>query len=119
MRFARALSIVQVSRLLTGFYTFATSANGQPKVRTVVHRGFLNEDRTGRIDEREPESCILIFTTDTRSDKVREITANPSVQIAWYIDQSRMQVCRVLTSSALVGMQVLSAQSRWHRVYRR
>ena len=112
MRSIRALSIAQVSRWLTGFYAFATSANGQPRVRTVVHRGFLNEDRTGRIDEREPESCILLLTTDTRSEKVREITTNPSVQIAWYIDQSRMQVCRALTSSALVEMQVLSAQSR-------
>ena len=79
-----------------GFYSIATAHDGLPQVRTVVHRGFVNEGRSGRIDQREPESFALLFTTDARSPKSREIAENPHVQIAWYMEQARTQVSQYL-----------------------
>eukprot|EP01023_Acetabularia_acetabulum_P014193 TRINITY_DN1696_c0_g1_i2.p1 TRINITY_DN1696_c0_g1~~TRINITY_DN1696_c0_g1_i2.p1 ORF type:complete len:214 (+),score=20.65 TRINITY_DN1696_c0_g1_i2:62-643(+) len=53
--------------------------NGRPANRTIVFRGFLGETDN------------LTFTTDTRSNKVVEIAANPFGEICWYFPNSREQ----------------------------
>lgn len=59
----------------------------EPRVRYVIHRGFVNETN-------DPESECLIFTTDVRSSKASDIAMRPQapVEIAWYISQERIQV---------------------------
>ncbi len=54
------------------------SADGAPAVRTVVFRGHHGE--------------ALVFTTDTRSAKLRHIRHEPRVEVLWNFAQSRMQL---------------------------
>lgn len=90
---------------LLGFYALATAAAGEsgvptPHVRFVVHRGFLNEDRTGhrlsgqRADARFGDSNALLTTTDVRSPKAAQLAdvANAPVEIAWWINPAKLQV---------------------------
>ncbi|GAC1471125.1 MAG: hypothetical protein NVSMB9_16920 [Isosphaeraceae bacterium] len=53
--------------------------DGRPANRTVVYRG-----------DFEP-SGELIFTTDLRSEKVRQTAANPSAELCWFFPASREQ----------------------------
>ncbi len=53
--------------------------DGRPANRTIVFRGFLEE--TGE----------LKFITDTRSEKVDQIQANPWTELCWYFPTTREQ----------------------------
>lgn len=55
------------------------AADGTPRNRTVVFRGFA-EDGEG-----------LLAVTDTRSDKVGELMAQPRVELCWYFSITREQ----------------------------
>ena len=50
-----------------------------PTNRTVVFRGFL------------PGTLSLMFATDCRSDKVRQVNKNAEGSVCWYVPQSREQ----------------------------
>lgn len=62
------------------FVSMATvRADGRPANRILTFRFFLSDGR-------------LLFTTDTRTDKVTQLAANPWVEACWYFTESRMQV---------------------------
>jgi pyridoxamine 5'-phosphate oxidase len=54
-----------------------TGTDGYPANRTVVFRGFLG-DR-------------LMVISDTRSDKIQQIAANPAAEACWYFAKTREQ----------------------------
>ena len=56
--------------------------DGRPANRTLTFRFFLDDGR-------------LVFTADTRTDKITQLAANPWAEACWYFTESRMQV-RVL-----------------------
>ena len=58
--------------------TVATFGTHFPKQRTMVLRGF--------------EDCNLVFFTDKRSDKCKEILNNQAVSVHCYVTKSRLQV---------------------------
>lgn len=58
-----------------------------PRVRQVVHRGFMEEER-GVPNER----TAFLTTTDVRSPKAAEIHARPNVEVDWYIHPAKVQV---------------------------
>ncbi|TPX32396.1 hypothetical protein SmJEL517_g04421 [Synchytrium microbalum] len=62
--------------------------NGRPASRMVVFRGFyqLTTAETQRTDASDIEklSSLLVFTTDSRSAKVVEISKMNEVEISWY-----------------------------------
>lgn len=63
------------------FFQLATvSADGYPRNRTVVFRGFLEETN------------LLQIITDTRSEKMIDLRVNPRAEIAWYFTETREQV---------------------------
>lgn len=56
----------------------------RPHVRWAVFRGFVDDDG--------PVNAIAIaIVTDARSDKVRDLRANPHAEVGWYFVQSREQ----------------------------
>lgn len=55
------------------------TAEGHPKNRTIVFRGFLEETNQ------------LKFITDSRSNKVEQIEKNPWGEICWYFPKTREQ----------------------------
>ena len=54
------------------------TAKNEPRLRTVVFRGWLKEN------------SMLIFT-DSRSAKVKEIEANNNVEVLWFLAKSKSQ----------------------------
>ncbi|KOS16445.1 pyridoxamine 5 -phosphate oxidase-like fmn-binding protein [Malassezia pachydermatis] len=73
------------------FYALATLARDPapiPRVRYVVHRGFVND----ACPEGEECDCLLT-TTDLRSAKAEQIleASDAPVEIAWYIAPERRQ----------------------------
>ncbi|WFD27269.1 pyridoxal 5'-phosphate synthase [Malassezia nana] len=77
------------------FYALATITNGSkfaPRVRYVVHRGFLGDT-----------DCLLT-TTDVRSDKGQQMGLGQRVpvELAWYIASNRKQF-RIRGQAFLVG----------------
>jgi len=83
-------------------------ATGFPSVRTVVCRGFLPSHLAGELVSpvKNGESCLLTFITDTRSEKVRHITAaQPAaapVECCWWLDEANVQF-------PIIGHAVLAA----------
>mmetsp|Transcript_28679 Transcript_28679/g.42126 ORF Transcript_28679/g.42126 Transcript_28679/m.42126 type:complete len:403 (-) Transcript_28679:416-1624(-) len=71
-------------------------ATGRPSVRTIVFRGFLPVDLS---NANSLESCMLIFITDSRAQKVRHIrerealakTKGAPVEICWWLDEAGVQ----------------------------
>ncbi|HXG65700.1 MAG TPA: pyridoxamine 5'-phosphate oxidase family protein [Blastocatellia bacterium] len=61
------------------YVQFATvRPDSRPANRTVVFRFFLSRNR-------------LLFTADTRSDKIAQLAANPWAEVCWYFVESRQQ----------------------------
>jgi hypothetical protein len=62
-------------------YPFASidPETGAPKVRYVVHRALT------------PHSSILLFTTDTRMNKVSHLEKSPLAESSFWIDESGVQ----------------------------
>ena len=62
------------------YFQLATiAADGTPRVRMVVFRGFADD------------SLSLSIITDTRSQKISELASCSSVEIGWYFTQTREQ----------------------------
>ncbi|GAA5936140.1 uncharacterized protein JCM15063_002720 [Sporobolomyces koalae] len=83
-------------------YALATidSDSHFPKVRYVVHRGFVNErrkddDGSNNLvkDDQDNEliSDKLVVTTDARTPKSKQLAADPSVEIAWWLAATQHQ----------------------------
>lgn len=77
------------------YFQLATcNIDGQPRVRTVVFRGFVQN------------SNVLAIHTDIRSEKCAQLLENPLCEINWYFTESREQyriagkVCLVTDNSS-------------------
>ena len=71
--------------MLYAVYQVATvDANGHPRVRSQVHRGFIEP-------EGHPELPILVTSTDARSPKVTEARGNQKVELAWWMEGTQDQ----------------------------
>ena len=64
------------------------TADGKPSVRNIAFRGFLKEYLPS-IDERIG-NCLM-FITDCRSKKVKDIRGNSSVEICWFFPDTSEQ----------------------------
>jgi hypothetical protein len=73
------------------------SAAGRPSVRTVAFRGFLLADQLGDggggadQDSLRTESSLLLFVTDSRAAKIRDVRANGFVEVCWWLDEAAVQ----------------------------
>jgi PPOX class probable FMN-dependent enzyme len=68
------------SRPYSRYFQLATvQANGRPANRTVVFRGFW------------PDQNGLLFVTDQRSQKVKDVAHCPWAEACWYFTQTREQ----------------------------
>lgn len=63
--------------------------DGRPANRTLTFRFFVQNGH-------------LLFTADTRTEKITQLAANPWAEACWYFTESRMQV-RVLGTMQLVA----------------
>ncbi len=74
----------------------------RPRNRTVVFRGFLeNSDRF--------RDCLKIIT-DSRSQKIEQIKANPWAEVSWYFTKTRSQF-RILGKLILIDSEFLELQT--------
>ncbi|GAA5836079.1 hypothetical protein JCM9279_002187 [Rhodotorula babjevae] len=71
-----------------------------PRVRYVVHRGFVNERRkdgdgsSNAVKDDHDQDLIsdkLVITTDARSPKARQLASTPTVEIAWWLAATQHQ----------------------------
>lgn len=94
------------------YYTLATispAAEGKPAAphaRYVVHRGFVNEQRSkdspSGVEPHNPDfgsNALLLTTTDVRAPKARQIVESAKEggangEICWWHESSQMQVRR-------------------------
>lgn len=76
------------------------SSQGRPANRTVVFRGFYGHSAG--------ETNVLTFVTDTRSDKVIDLTHQPWGELCWYFTQTREQF-RLAGAILLVTAQTVDA----------
>lgn len=58
--------------------------HGSPRCRTVVFRGFQAMDPDGRVE-------ALKMITDSRSEKVAHVSANPKCEMVWWFQKSSEQ----------------------------
>ncbi|WFD31645.1 tRNA-dihydrouridine(20) synthase [NAD(P)(+)] [Malassezia sp. CBS 17886] len=78
-------------------YSLATLSGDpvpRPHVRTVVHRGFVNENTDGSlVDSPCGESLNLLVVTDVRTEKATEIgsTRDAPVELAWWLPGAQLQ----------------------------
>ncbi|PWN19481.1 hypothetical protein BCV69DRAFT_300306 [Microstroma glucosiphilum] len=83
--------------LATAVYD-ATTQRITPFNRTVGHRCFLNEPIEGvgseggdYVDERFGSTSTMLFTTDARSQKVREAMQSSGAAVVWYFPNKQLQ----------------------------
>lgn len=81
-------------------------ANGGPRCRTVVFRGFLKQFWDGQgggegDQDEEMERCVT-FVTDLRSAKVKQTKACDRAEASWYFTRTREQF-RLRGSLRIVG----------------
>lgn len=67
----------------------ARALDGAPSVRTIVFRGFF-DDLVGDAASAERANA-LVFCTDARSEKVRDIASDARGEMAWYFPETREQ----------------------------
>ncbi|PRQ73168.1 hypothetical protein AAT19DRAFT_15921 [Rhodotorula toruloides] len=74
--------------------------SNQPRVRYVVHRGFVNERRKdgdgsdNRVNDDDGNELIsdkLVVTTDARSPKARQLATAPQIELAWWLAATQHQ----------------------------
>lgn len=105
------------------YYSLSTVSPGpppRPHVRTVVHRGFVNEQRdkdsssgVAPFDSNFGSNTCLLTTTDVRAGKAKELfetvksKSDPSegaeTEIAWWIESAQLQVRSKLSTSTNRG----------------
>ena len=78
-RLQRSLHLSRSKPEAKFFQLASVTPEGRPDNRTLVFRGF--DDATGS----------LLAITDTRSEKLAQLLANPHVSVAWYFVRSREQ----------------------------
>ena len=82
------------SRKIRGsnFVQIATIANGEPRCRTVVFRGFQRLPTSHALArEYEGMSCVMKMITDKRSSKVAEVLSQSSAEMVWWFSKSSEQ----------------------------
>lgn len=86
----------------SAFHTPAIASinNGFPEIRTVVLRKAL------------PEQQKLIFHSDVRSPKIKQLQSNPALSWLFYDDKAKIQL-RIKSQASLHHLNELS-QSRWN-----
>lgn len=67
--------------------------DGAPSVRTVVFRGFLDGffDDDDANASSDGDGDALVFCTDSRSEKVRDVVGDARAEMAWYFPETREQ----------------------------
>ena len=75
-----------IDSLWTQLSTIGT--DGYPSNRTIVFRGFLHDYIKLNDSVSDP---ILIFCTDLRSQKVKELELNPKSSLCWYFPDTKEQ----------------------------
>lgn len=75
----RSLHVSRSKHEAKYFQLASIDCDGNPAVRTVVFRGFAQDDQQ------------LFAVTDKRSDKFKEFTEIPKAQICWYFAKTREQ----------------------------
>jgi len=102
-------------------YAFASidRESNYPKVRYVVHRGFVNERRkdgdgsSNLVKDEEDKDLIsdkLVVTTDARTPKSMQLAADPSVEIAWWLAATQHQF-RILGKAYILPSPAFSSSS--------
>jgi len=74
-------------------------ANGEPRCRTVVFRGFLNHSNHHNNNTSTPslynvcdgKPCIMKMCTDSRSQKVQETAQQPMAELVWWFPKTSEQ----------------------------
>ncbi|KAI7898621.1 pyridoxamine 5'-phosphate oxidase-domain-containing protein [Cokeromyces recurvatus] len=64
------------------------TTDNKPAVRTVVIRGFVGEHHT---EETGWKSDLLVITTNKGSHKIKELEANPYIELNWYMNGTMEQ----------------------------
>ncbi|KAI5479021.1 hypothetical protein MNV49_004303 [Pseudohyphozyma bogoriensis] len=83
-------------------YALSTADMNGPRVRFVVHRGFLNERRPSEptswsknpstdAQDTALTSEVMLVTTDVRGPKATQIRASQQVEIAWWLSVTQHQ----------------------------
>jgi len=78
----------------SNLYSLATIEDTVPRVRTVVHRSFVNANTP---------APLLVTTTDVRAPKSAHIAGNPHVELAWYIEVRRAAQVPIFVTCSLVA----------------
>ena len=85
--------------------TLRGGAEPRPAVRTVAVRFFLEDGR-------------LMISTDTRSEKVQELAANPVCELCWYFTETREQF-RISARAHVVPAGIAQLDGRLAEVIQR
>jgi pyridoxamine 5'-phosphate oxidase len=82
-------------------------AEGLPRCRTLVFRGFLSSvppDHALGQSDASNLPCVMKMITDARSDKVSQIGTSPAVELVWWLAKTNEQY-RIRGELVLVGPQ--------------
>lgn len=107
------------------YYSIATCEPGDnpaPHVRTVVHRGFVNEQRDAQsktgvkpFDSSFGSNSCLITTTDVRAPKAQQITKCLEEakiargEISWWMESKNLQV----NSLSALALALVTHSAGW------
>jgi len=91
------------------FMTLATVKAGEPRARTVVFRGFMDDDDGGDVKL----DGVLKIITDVRSEKMQEIKDNPKAEIMWYFLDTREQYRIRGTLDVITDKDSSEARQKW------
>lgn len=87
----------------SNYVQISTVADGEPRCRTVVFRGFqkLPSDHPVAVT-CDDSSCVMKMITDNRSNKVSETSSNSAVEMVWWFPKTSEQY-RVRGTLLFVG----------------
>mmetsp|Transcript_6109 Transcript_6109/g.6267 ORF Transcript_6109/g.6267 Transcript_6109/m.6267 type:complete len:314 (-) Transcript_6109:844-1785(-) len=93
--------IVKNKRVVESKYiSFTTISDGWPAARTVVFRGFHNQD----------DKVYLKFISDSRSQKIVDIEKCRNVELCWYLTKNKDQF-RIRGHATSIGIHHADAKS--------
>lgn len=92
----------------TTFYFATVDRNGYPRNRTLVHRGYLFDNKSNN---------TLIFCTDKRMDKYTELIHNDKFEAVYYFEKIRKQFrfsgrARIIDSQHYPSLDIASIQPK-------
>lgn len=79
----------------------ATQSDSGPRVRTIVLRDVNTDART------------LVFHTDKRSPKVKQLQSDNRVSLVFYNHESGLQIC--VAGTASINTNDVAADEQWHK----